>query len=46
MNGNLFYGCGTALGTPFNESGVEPLTVSDTYTFDLPAFGIRTLMLR
>ena len=30
----------------FDESGVEPLTVSDTYIFDLPAFGIRTLMLR
>ena len=23
MNGNLFYGCGTALVTPFNESGVD-----------------------
>lgn len=36
----------TICACSFNESGVEPLTVSDTYTFDLPAFGIRTLMLR
>ncbi len=30
----------------FDEQGVTQLVVSDTYTFDLPAFGIRTLMLR
>ncbi|MBR3109340.1 MAG: alpha-mannosidase [Clostridia bacterium] len=30
----------------FDESNAVPLTVSDTYTFDLPAFGIRTMMLR
>ena len=29
----------------FDEQGVTPLAVSDTYTFSLPAFGIRTLML-
>lgn len=29
-----------------DERGAEPLAVSDTCTFDLPAFGIRTLLLR